>query len=59
MYNSIPVVFIGLVGGFLKALGFTVKPLKSDSGAKFLKPGELGVIARSEDSGRIVEVVRR
>ncbi len=50
---------MGLVGGFLRALGFIVKPLKTEAAARFLKTGEVGVIAKSEDDKCVVEVIGR
>ncbi len=57
--DATPVVFMGLVGGFLRALGFNVKPLKSEAAARFLKPGEVGVTAKTVGDKCVVEVVGR
>ena len=58
-HRYVPVVFVGLVGGFLEALGFTVKPLKSRDSLRFLRDGELGVLAEGDSGECIVRVVSK
>ncbi len=58
-HRYVPVVFAGLVGGFLEALGFRVKPLRSEDSLRFLQPGELGVLAEGDSRECVVKVVAR
>ena len=58
-HRYVPVVFVGLVGGFLEALGFHVKPLRSEDSVRFLQPGELGVLAEGDSRECIVKVVSK
>ncbi len=58
-HELVPVVMAGLVGGFLSALGFRVKPLRSVDSMRFLRSGEVGVVAEGDGRRCRVRVLMR
>jgi len=58
-HELVPVVMAGLVGGFLAALGFRVKPLRSIESLRFLRDGEIGVVAEGDGRRCRVRVVAK